>query len=171
MTYKKIKNKGFTLIELLVVVIIIAILAAIAFPQYEIAVEKARLSKYMPIVKAIASAQDRHFLTTGSFSSDIDELDITVPLDSSCVKTYPYRYECDWGIIAIMDGLTNVQAGTARVRYLHYIQDYSGANFSANKGDIFCFAKVGSSIAEKACTSLNGTKIGASASWNYYKIQ
>jgi prepilin-type N-terminal cleavage/methylation domain-containing protein len=72
-------KKGFTLIELLVAVLIIGILAAIAIPQYQTAVEKARVSNMLTLLRSIDSAQKIYFYATGKYSVNINDLDINLP--------------------------------------------------------------------------------------------
>ena len=71
------KNKqAFTLIELLVVVLIIGILAAVALPQYQKAVDKARLVQLIVFNKAIREAQERYYLANNSYTNDFNVLDV-----------------------------------------------------------------------------------------------
>jgi prepilin-type N-terminal cleavage/methylation domain-containing protein len=88
--------RGFTLIELLVVVVIISILAAIAIPQYFTAVERARVSNMLTLLKSIDSAQKIYFLTTGNYAMNINDLDIQLPTggniqESECCQTISYK--------------------------------------------------------------------------------
>ena len=67
-------KKGFTLIELLVVVLIIGILSAIALPQYERTVEKARMVEATTNMAIIKRAIEMYLLNEGKFPSSTVQL-------------------------------------------------------------------------------------------------
>ncbi len=70
-------QRGLTLIELLVVVLIIGILSAIAMPQYQLAVEKARAMQAVIAVRALSNAAELYYLEHGAYpiSTQIENLD------------------------------------------------------------------------------------------------
>ena len=96
-------KQAFTLIELLVVVLIIGILAAVALPQYQKAVEKARMVEVLAFVNAAEKALNAYYLANGgvekSFLSDsedhLDELDITIFIPALFKEGYQVAVSMD----------------------------------------------------------------------------
>lgn len=114
---------GFTLIELLVVVLIIGILAAVAVPQYELAVEKSRAAEPLAVLKTIRDAQELYYMANGKYATDPTDLDVEIPQSKNfrytvasfsvwaISKKKPYLLAYRSGVY-VSDGYSSIVCGT-----------------------------------------------------------
>lgn len=64
-------SQGFTLIEVMIVVAIVAILTAIAVPNYSRYVERGRRAEARELMMRVASAEERYYTNFNRYTNDI----------------------------------------------------------------------------------------------------
>ncbi|MBO7238320.1 MAG: prepilin-type N-terminal cleavage/methylation domain-containing protein [Elusimicrobiaceae bacterium] len=147
------KNQAFTLIELLVVVLIIGILAAIALPQYQKAVLKARLATVKNITEAVGTAQEIYYLANGAYAAKLSDLDVQFPGGGS-VNEDDDTITYDWGKCKITDpSSSSCQYTIGSGKWFAYLVYHNTGNSFASQR--MCQAPK-DSIYEKICMSDTG---------------
>ena len=73
--------RGVNLLELLIVIVIVGILAGIAYPSYRQYVAKAKRSEAKAALMQIATMQERFYLSNGTYTADMTKLGFPVATD------------------------------------------------------------------------------------------
>ena len=158
------KNAGFTLIELLVVVLIIGILAAVALPQYQLAVSKSRYTQLITAVSKAKEAMELYYMANGEYPSGDagwEALDFSFPgctyggagSDLTCDKFVIDMYSGSTKDLQGMWGKRNASSefeGDCLMGYIVYL-DHEG---SGNAGKRFCYGY--DACSRRVCKSLCG---------------
>ena len=139
---KNLKS-GFTLLELLVVVLIIGILAAIAIPQYQKIVLRARLSVGLPLVASMYQAEQRYYMTHVDIENRTRSINFMYPGNGT----------------------------NSKILYMYVFKDIPSSKMPDGKfkaGTKYCCAKAST---EGVCKDMGGTFRYASSLWRFYELK
>ena len=179
--FQKVRSKkGFTLVEILVIVLIIGILAAVALPQYQLAVDKTKLTNLQSAAKNIADAYIRYHLVNNTYPTGMSFLDIdlsgdyeeTNPTENVNCRVYSDFYCCIMKPI-LQNSYGDIICGKNDYSFIYHRRIFQDDERIALSQQ--CRPKVGNTRAERLCEHLStgcgsGNALGPYGVLSGYKI-
>ena len=157
------KNKeGFTLIELLVVVVIIGILAAIALPQYQIAVGRSKFATLKEFTRSLGEARNRYLLANSEYPKSVNDLDIDISIAGTPTSSGSwFKFSTTQNITCIVwtiDDFSSAAACSKNIlgKSVHYYVQKDGHS----AGECLVYTEDKKDKASQMCAKETGKKLG-----------
>ena len=126
--------RGITLIELMIVVVVVSILAAIAFPNYQEFAARAKRNEAKSALLQIATNQERFYLNNNTFTQDMTALGFSA--DPFTTDTGSYVIDVTSADATNYSATATYQLGGSEAgKCLTFTVDGRGAKASTPQGD------------------------------------
>lgn len=128
------RMRGITLIELMIVVVVVSILAAIAFPNYQEFAARAKRNEAKSALLQIATNQERFYLNNNTFTQDMTALGFSA--DPFTTDTGSYVIDVTSADATNYSATATYQLGGSEAgKCLSFTVDGRGAKTSTPQGD------------------------------------
>lgn len=148
------------------VILIIAILVAIALPQYELVIDQSRWSTLLPGSRSLKDAQERMFMTASAYVEDPHMLDINIPgtYDGNQILSGDVTYTLSNSANeAIVTAIHAKLPGVILEQYLTASRNFSD--------DLHCKALTTDIRASRLCEQLSVSILGNSGEYTVYLLE
>ena len=99
------KTRGLSLMEVMITLVIVAIIAGLAYPRYQKMITRSKQTEAKTILRAIFVGQDLYKTMNQNYSEVLEALDVEIPQDAK------YRYS----VMTKDKGATYIAKATANI--------------------------------------------------------